>query len=199
MRNAVLPFALAAGVLAAGCGRGPTLVAPVAVDAAPAPAAPDRLIVERVAEADPYYRLVDTNAVVFKYTGGFIDCWIEEEQPGKPLQTKHRIAAEVLRISDLPAAPQPRFGFVVVTRRKADKYENWDVRYTIERPGQQPLGATFSDLAFGLRGSFMSVTKLDKPREVTGEVELMSVSAPMPDGELTVRVKCAPWKKEPKK
>src|SRR5262249_23019548 len=129
----------------------------------------------------------------FKYTGGLIDCWIEEEHTGNPPRTKHQIAQEVLRVSDVTAARQPQFGFVVLTRRKALTHENWDVRYTIERPGQQPLGTTFADMAFGLRGPYMSVTKLDKPREVTGEIELMSISASTPDDEVTVRVKCAPW------
>jgi len=200
-RGAILTCSLAA-VLATGCGRDPT---PLVRDPTPNmqvapvyardPVVGERATVERLVEADLYYRLVDLDTIVFKYTGGLIDCWIEEGLDGSPSPRQFRIGDEVRgQVTAAQAAGLPTHtGFVVVTRRSTDGQEKWDLRFTVDRPGQQPLGTTFADMAFGLRGPSRSVSKLEKPREVTGEMELMRVGARTPDGELTVRVKCAPW------
>jgi hypothetical protein len=188
----VVPLLFVAGVLAVGCGRAPAPAVPVAMVAGPAPAG---LTIERVVEAEQYYRLIDVNAMVFKYTGGLVDCWVEEQIDGKPGPHVYRLGEEFRgQVTAAKAAGLPtNSGFVVVVRRKAEGRERWDVKLLIDRPTGGPLGGTFYDIPSQVSGASLAVEPLDKPREVTGEVELLRVATLAP-AESSLCVKCAPWK-----
>jgi hypothetical protein len=196
----VVPFLFVAGVLAAGCSRAPAPAVPVAPVAGPGPDPAAGLTIERVVEAEQYYRLIDVNAMVFKYTGGLVDCWVEEQIDGKPRPHLYRLGEEFRgQVTAAKAAGLPtNSGFVVVVRRKAEGQERWDVKLLIDRPTGGPLGGTFYDIPSKVSGASLAVEPLDKPREVTGEVELLRVASPAPTGESSLCVKCAPWKGDPR-
>jgi hypothetical protein len=198
MRMSVLLFV--AGVLAAGCGQAPAPAVPAATVAGPgADPAPAGLTIQRVVEAEQYYRHVDVSAKVYKYTGGLVDCWVEEVIDGKTGPRVHRLGEEVRgQVAAAKAAGlTPSSGLVIVIHRKVEGQDRWDVKLLIDRPTGGPLGATFFDIPSKVSATGVTFAPLDKPREVTGEMELVSATVRGMTGESGLCLKCAPWKGDP--
>jgi len=152
--------------------------------------------IERVPEADQYFRLLEVNALLFRYTGGLIDCWLEETVASKPNPKVVRLSDELRKtlISAQVGQGGAASGFLLLTRRKVEGNELWDVKLTIDRPGKGALGVKLTGVKFALAGKLQSFTVAEKSGEVVGETELLSVGEDTPSGRVTVRLKCGPWK-----
>ena len=195
MRNLIISILAVSVVVIAGCSR----TSPQADSATsePAPKPSSRLTIEPVPEADKYLRLLDIDAIVFKYSGGLIDCWLEEtigEQPARrvidagPELRKTLVNAKV-------NSDAANTGFVVITRRKLDDKEMWDVKLVVEQRDQRQLGVKLTGATAGLWNVHKGVATQDfsvikQPQEVTGETTLITAGNSMG----TVRLKCAPMK-----
>ena len=163
----------------------------------PAPKPDSRLMIAPVPEADPYLRLLDVDAIVFKYSGGLIDCWLEEtigDQPPVASSTLAPSSEGPLQCAKLNK-DHAKAGFVVVTRRKLGEKELWDLKLAVDRPDQGQVGVKLTGATVLTGGGDREVTIqgfsiLKQPQEFAGETTLITAG----NSIATVRLKCTPMK-----
>jgi hypothetical protein len=172
--------------------------------------------IKRVVEADPYFRLVEVDAVLFQYTGGRVEVWLEETVNGRRKEwgkQLNEVLQKSLLSSHFKGAPskdelqkamieskRANAGYVVLTRHRLQGKEQWDLKLTVNPPKKEQLGVKLPGTTFGLSGKSQAVIvdKTGAAEEVTEETDLLTVSEDTPHGRLIVRLKCRPWKDGPR-
>ena len=183
-----------------GCSDTPTPAPSPTSEPAPAPAV--RLMIEPVPEAQTYFHLVDADTLLFKYSGGLIDCWLEEtiadQRPGRVIHAGEEILSKLTNAKVNP--DEAKAGFVVLTRRTLDDKELWDLKLVVELSGQRQLSVKLTGATTRLQLQEKGVheirgfTLIKEPQAVDGETSLFSINSDTPDGKAVVQLKCAAMK-----
>jgi len=195
MRNLFLSILAVGAAVAVGCSKTPPAAAP---SSEPAPKLDAHLMIEPVPEADKYLRLLDVDGYVFKFSGGLIECWLEETIGDQPMRRVIDIGQELrMTLSNAKVNKDDvKAGFVVVTRRRLDQKELWDLKLVVEQPGQGQLGVKLTGATAGLwengkDGAIQGFSVTKQGQEVTGETTLITAGGTS-DAKAVVRLKCAP-------
>jgi hypothetical protein len=105
------------------------------------PKEPDGLWVREVAEAKEYFRLLGHQAYLYKYSGGWIDAWIEVEEEGQKT-TLGKELGEQLRtnaVGEDRIGPSPT-GYLLWVRRKEHAEEVWELALSINGKDGKSFG-----------------------------------------------------------
>ena len=95
--------------------------------------------IERVPEAEKYYELLGYRACLFRYEGGWVDCWIEVDVDGKKTVLAEGLGEGAKNIAQADEELRRRIGehpsgYLLWVRRKENDKEVWDLTLNVVAP-----------------------------------------------------------------